>query len=66
VGMEQVIDAEVYIERANRRIAKQRHLIARSRNPLTVAATQDLVEVLAALLANVERQSGRESTRRDR
>jgi hypothetical protein len=57
VGVKQdVVGAEAYIARANRRIGKQRHLIARSRNRQTVATAQDLVEVLTALLANVERQ----------
>jgi hypothetical protein len=59
VGVKQdVVGAEAYIARANRRIGKQRHLIARSRNQQTVATAQDLVEVLTALLANVERQHG--------
>jgi hypothetical protein len=60
MGVKQdVVGAEAYIELANRRIGKQRHLIARSRNPQTVATARDLVEVLAALLSNVERQHGR-------
>ena len=51
--------AEAYIARANRRIGKQRYLIDRSRNPQTVDTARELVDVLSALLFNVERQHGR-------
>ena len=48
MGLQQdIASAEAYIARANRRIGKQRHLIDR-----------DLVDVLSALLINVERQQG--------
>ena len=56
-----VAGAEAYIVRASRRIEKQRYLIGRSRNQQTVAIAQDLVVVLSALLANVERQHERAS-----
>jgi hypothetical protein len=54
-----IASAKVYISRTNRRIEKQRHLIERSRNAQTVATVRDLVEVLTALLANVERRHQR-------
>jgi hypothetical protein len=60
VGLKQdIVGAEAYIAKANRRIGKQRHLMGRSRNRQTVATARDLIEVLTALLANVERQQGR-------
>jgi hypothetical protein len=60
VGVNQdIASAKVYMSRANRRIEKQRHLIKRSRNALTVATARDLVEVLTALLANVEHRHQR-------
>jgi hypothetical protein len=46
--------AEVYIARADRRIAKERGLIDRSRNPETIAIAQELVEVLTILRDNVK------------
>ena len=49
-----IASAKVYMARTNRRIEKQRHLIERSRNAQTIATARDLVEVLTALLANVE------------
>ena len=49
-----IAGAEVYMARANRRIGKARHLIGRSPNGQTVATAGELVEVLTALLANVE------------
>ena len=55
MGLKQEIaGAEAYMSRTNRRIEKQRHLIGRSRNEQTVATARDLVDVLTALLANVE------------
>jgi hypothetical protein len=55
VGVKQdIASAKVYMARTNRRIEKQRYLIGRSRNAHTVATARDLVEVLTALLANVE------------
>ena len=54
-----IASAKVYMSRTNRRIEKQRHLIERSRNAQTVATARDLVEVLTALLANVEHRHQR-------
>jgi hypothetical protein len=55
VGVKQdIARAKVYMARTNRRIEKQRYLIGRSRNAHTVPTARDLVEVLTALLANVE------------
>jgi hypothetical protein len=55
VGVKQdIASAKVYMSRTSRRIEKQRHLIGRSRNAQTVATARDLIEVLTALLANVE------------
>jgi len=58
-----IVGAEVYITRANRRIAKQRALIRRSHNPRLVSTAQDLVDVLIALRTNVEHQ--RQQLRRE-
>ena len=46
--------AQAYILRANRRIAKERSLAARSPNQETIDTVRDLVEVLKILRANVE------------
>jgi hypothetical protein len=55
VGLkDDIAGTEAYIARTTRRIEKQRHLIGRSRNEQTVAATRDVMDVLTALLANVE------------
>ena len=51
---EERVAADNYIARANRRIAKERGLISRSRNPETVAIAKELVEVLTILCSNVE------------
>jgi hypothetical protein len=51
--------AEAYIARTSKRISKQRHLIVHSRNEQTVATARDLVEVLTALLTNVEHRHHR-------
>lgn len=51
---EDIAGAEVYMARANRRIRKARQLIGHSPNGQTVATAGELVEVLTALLANVE------------
>ena len=60
MGLQQdIASAKVYMSRTTRRIEKQRHLIGRSRNEQTVATAQDLVEVLTALLANVEHRHQR-------
>jgi hypothetical protein len=60
MGLKQdIASAQVYMSRTNRRIEKQRHLIGRSRNVQTVATARDLVEVLTALLANVEHRHQR-------
>jgi hypothetical protein len=55
MGLKQdIAGTEVYMARATRRIGKARHLIGRSPNGQTVATAGELVEVLTALLANVE------------
>ena len=60
MGLKQdIASAQVYMSRTNRRIEKQRHLIGRSRNEQTVATARDLIEVLTALLANVEHRHQR-------
>ena len=57
MGREQDIqNGKVYMRRADRRLGKQRHLIARSANKQTVADTRDLVAVLSILRANVKRR----------
>ena len=58
MGLKQdIAGTEVYMARATRRIGKARHLIGRSPNGQTVATAGELVEVLTALLANVEAPS---------
>jgi hypothetical protein len=55
----EIAGAEAYIARTSKRISKQRHLIVHSRNEQTVATARDLVEVLTALLTNVEHRHHR-------
>lgn len=52
-----IAQANEYIARASKTIEKQRRVLARTRNPQTIARAQDLVDLLTALRANVERQS---------
>ena len=60
MGLKQdIASAETYISRTNRRILKQRHLMAHSPNGQTVAIARDVVFVLTALLANVEHRRQR-------
>jgi hypothetical protein len=55
MGLKQdIADSEAYMALANRRIGKARHLIGHSPNGQTVTSAGELVEVLTALLANVE------------
>ena len=49
-----IVGTRVYIDRANKRIGKARHLIGHSPNRETVATARELVDVLTRLLANVE------------
>ena len=60
-----IANAETYIAQAIRRLGKQRYLIDRSRNQQTIATVQGLVEVLSALLVNVERQQSRRRAKGD-
>lgn len=67
MGLKQdIAGAEAYISRTSKRINKQRHLIGRSRNVETGATARDLVEVLTALLANVEHQHQRLQNKAER
>jgi hypothetical protein len=56
MGVNENTGAEAYIARTSRRIDKHRGLIGRSRNEQTVATSRDLIDVLIALRANVERR----------
>ena len=59
VNQDIAASAKIYMSRTNRRIEKQRRLIERSRNARTVATARDSVDVLTALLANVEHRHQR-------
>jgi hypothetical protein len=60
-----IASAATYIAQANWRLGKQRYLLDRSRNQQTIATVQGLVEVLSALLVNVERQQSRRRAKGD-
>ena len=47
--------ANEYIAEANKHVEKQRRLITRTRNPQAAARAQDLLHLLTALLANVQK-----------
>jgi hypothetical protein len=53
---QQIEDADRYIHRARKQIHKQQRVIRHSRRGDTINRAQDLVVLLSALLANVERQ----------
>jgi hypothetical protein len=60
-----IASGATYIAQANRCLGKQRYLLDRSRNQQTIATVQGLVEVLSALLVNVERQQSRRRAKGD-
>jgi hypothetical protein len=49
-----IAHADEYIAKASKNIKKQRRLLVRTRNPQTAARAQNLLDLLTALLANVE------------